>query len=143
MDRDSDARPGLDLIARNREWLGQCVQKFACQDRRIRRIFQIALEDGELVAAESRDNVGWTDTTLEPGGDRLQQQITHRVTQGVVDAFEMIQIDSTRPQTSFRPCRLVPMRAPVPRQRQPDSAIRSTRHFGPAEGSSARPLDAR
>ena len=50
-------------------------------------------EDGELVTAQSGDDVGLTDTPGQTSCDDDEQLIAHLVPEGVVDHFEVVQID--------------------------------------------------
>ena len=50
-------------------------------------------EDGELVAAESRDRVAGAGRHAEPFADRLEQFVARRVSQRVVDVLEVVEVD--------------------------------------------------
>ena len=50
-------------------------------------------EDGEVVAAEARDDVRVLDAAHEPGGDAAQQLVADRVAERVVDALEVVEVD--------------------------------------------------
>ena len=46
----------------------------------------------ELIAAESGDGVAFADTGQQAGGGLPQQQVTHVMTQGVIEQLELVQI---------------------------------------------------
>src|SRR5262249_6498806 len=52
-----------------------------------------ALENGKLIAAEPRDCIAATDDLLNPLRDLLEQPITDRVAERVVDVLEVIEIE--------------------------------------------------
>jgi hypothetical protein len=62
-------------------------------------------QDGELVAAEPGRGVLGPDLATQPIADRLQDNVPDRVPVGVVDEFEVVEIDVDQPDvpTSRRP----------------------------------------
>jgi len=52
-----------------------------------------ALDDSELVASQPRNRVALTDGSLDSRGDFLQQLVSGRVPQRIVDGLEMVQVD--------------------------------------------------
>ena len=51
------------------------------------------LDDSEFVAAEPRDDIGSAQDPAQTLGDALEQRIAGRMTQRVVDVFEMVKVD--------------------------------------------------
>ncbi|BAL13541.1 hypothetical protein BJ6T_82980 [Bradyrhizobium japonicum USDA 6] len=50
--------------------------------------------DRKLIAPQPGDGINLADTRAQSVGDRAKQPITHRVAQGVIDLFEIIQIQA-------------------------------------------------
>ncbi|MNF76085.1 hypothetical protein D3C84_581840 [compost metagenome] len=50
------------------------------------------LQDRKLVAAQAGDHIALAGTVLEARGDFLQQQVADRVTEGIVDFLEVVEI---------------------------------------------------
>nr|WP_239002946.1 hypothetical protein [Rhodovastum atsumiense] len=57
------------------------------------RLLHLALDHGELVAAEPGEGVGLAQFRLQPGGDGAEQRIAGRVAERVVDFLETIEVD--------------------------------------------------
>jgi hypothetical protein len=60
------------------------------------------MDDGVLVAAETRQEVGLADAGAQALRDRFQQGIADRMTVVVVDPFELVEVASAAPAS--RPC---------------------------------------
>ncbi len=56
------------------------------------------LDDGELVAAETRQEVGLADAGAQALRDRFQQGIADRMTVVVVDPFELVEVEPVQRQ---------------------------------------------
>lgn len=52
-----------------------------------------SLKDREFVAAQSGDEIGVPDATAQPRRHRLQQFVANVVTKGIVNAFELVNVD--------------------------------------------------
>jgi hypothetical protein len=50
-------------------------------------------ENGELVAAEARDDIIWPHSPLEPAYDFLQQKVAHGMAKRVVHVFEVVYVE--------------------------------------------------
>jgi hypothetical protein len=74
----------------------------------IGRLRHVALQDGELVAAEPRDDVLGAHDQSEPLGHGLEQTVADRMAEGVVDRLEIVDVDAER--------RGAALAAPRPRQ---------------------------
>ena len=55
----------------------------------------------ELVAAETPERVGAANDAVQPGSDRTQELISDAVTERVVDALEVVQVDEQRGDRSL------------------------------------------
>jgi len=55
--------------------------------------FDVLLEHHEFIAAEPRHEILRAQHFAQPVGDRAQQLVAARVTQGVVDLLELIEVD--------------------------------------------------
>src|SRR3954467_2264970 len=68
---NADAEAGRELMTFEVDWLGHGAQKPIGQDGGIFGLLQIAQDNAELVAAETRDAVAWPEQTLKPLADGL------------------------------------------------------------------------
>ena len=92
--RDANADVHDDLMAMQIvECPGHGVAKFLCKHRGVRRLLQSGLDDRELVAAQPCENIDVSNATAHPLGHGLEQLVAGRVTERVVDALEMIEIE--------------------------------------------------
>src|SRR5450756_2538753 len=75
-------------------------------------VADIGLDHRELVAAEPGDVIGFPDAAPEAAGHRLQQFIADMMSERVVDALELVDVDieqsellapAGRPQLAFDP----------------------------------------
>ncbi len=69
----------------------------------ILRVFRGNLHDGELVPAEPAYDVLAADATLHAFGSRLQQEVADRMSERIVDALEMIEIETENRDRSGTP----------------------------------------
>ena len=60
------------------------------------------LDDCELVAAESRDDIGAAQYLPQTLCDALEQRIAGRMAQRVIDGFEMVKVDPEECEAGFR-----------------------------------------
>ena len=67
---------------------------------RLRPVREGILQHDELVAAEPRDEDRFVDRPLQAFGDLLQQPIADRVTEGVVDRLEVVEVDQVHAERS-------------------------------------------
>ena len=93
--RDGNADADVDhhLIAIEIERL---MNRFADphrQHRGIRLLIERRLNDGKFVAAETGDHVDIPDTAVQAICHSLEQLVAGRVTEGVVDALKMIDVE--------------------------------------------------
>src|SRR5690606_28884249 len=65
-----------------------------CQDGRAVWLLDADLENGEFISAEPGDDIPFAQATQQPLRGRLQQTITHGVTQRVVDLLEPVKIET-------------------------------------------------
>ena len=68
-----------------------------------RRLLDGGLNDRELVAAESRRHVGFSEAIAQTLGDDPEQLIADRMAERVVDALELVDIDIEHRQLLARP----------------------------------------
>ena len=66
----------------------------------------VALQHGEFVAAEPRHQIVLADRLAQPGADGAQQHVAGRVSQGVVDVLEVVQVEQQHGGRADRPGRL-------------------------------------
>ena len=65
----------------------------AREQRGVFGLLDVALHDGELVAAEPADGIDLADAGLQPLGDGAQQFVADRMAERIVDLLEMIDVD--------------------------------------------------
>src|SRR5437763_8181720 len=73
---------------------GDRLNKSASKSSRGSFLRAADLDHGELVTAEPRHAVVLSDGGRQPGADFLQQCITNRMSEGVVDVLETIEIEA-------------------------------------------------
>src|SRR5438477_8894361 len=92
-DGNADARADHNLLAvdvvRRRERRDQPPRESGGLARRR----EWPLQDDELVAAETRDDVAVAKRRLEPRRDLDEERIATRVAEGVVDLLELVEVD--------------------------------------------------
>src|SRR5205085_1048776 len=93
--RNADADPDDELVITDIIGRGDALDDVARKCGHCRRIAVVAkLYDREFVAAEPGDGVVLADAFAEPAGDLLQQGVTDRMAQRVVDILEVIEIET-------------------------------------------------
>ena len=65
-----------------------------------------AHQNAELVAAQARDGVGGAHMGLQQSGDVAQQPVAGRMSAGIVDDFELIQVHVQQRMRSLPSCAL-------------------------------------
>src|SRR5208282_5877007 len=90
---DAHAGGDMDLVAFYAEGRAQDVDELRRQNCRISGVAKPGLNDGELVAAETRDRVDLPQALLEPLCDRHEQLVSHLVAERVVDVLELIEVE--------------------------------------------------
>ena len=81
------------MVAAEHERLGHDLQEIVRENSGIRRIADVRHQQGEFVAAKSGQRVGRSHIRLQPFGDRLEQPVSDRMSQRIVDILEMIEIE--------------------------------------------------
>ena len=66
------------------------------------------LYDGELVAADTRDGIDIADAAAQTAGDLLQELVADVMSERVVDAFEMVEIEVEEQAVRRDGCRRAP-----------------------------------
>src|SRR5450830_616439 len=89
---DADAGRNPHFIAFQLVRLHQGLEDLARQGAGLRRVEHFRLQHRELIAAQASHHVVFPGTGLDASGDFLQQQVAHRMAEGVVDALEVIQV---------------------------------------------------
>jgi hypothetical protein len=104
-DRNADARGNKNFMPVDAEGVRQCLQYPTGHPACVFRRRQGREQNGELIAAESRegmrrfvvgmpaDRVALTNRLTQPFGHMCQQAVSHRVPQCIVDHLEPIQVD--------------------------------------------------
>ena len=83
----------MDFMGIDEDRLGDAGDHGLGETHGVFRRKQVGLEDGELVATDSRDRGAVGCQTLQPFGHLPQDAVTDRMAKGVVDVLEAIQID--------------------------------------------------
>ena len=91
--RNADAGADFDVVAVDRIGSADRGDQPFRETRGVARDVRDALDDGELVAAEPGDRVAFAGDRFDLRGDFPQQLVAKRVPEGVVDHFEMIQVE--------------------------------------------------
>lgn len=88
--------------------------------------------DGELVSSQADGgHFAWPFDRLQGLGNGLQQQIANVMTERVVDALEVIQVDQEQPERlAGQPC---PLQQPVPVGGHPGAILQLGRRIAPSE----------
>ena len=99
---NSDAGIDLQHVAGHVVRLADGPQQARCQALGVALRLDVALHDGELVAAEPRHQIRAPDGALQAVGHALQQRIANGVAEGVVHAFEIVEIDPVNGNAIWR-----------------------------------------
>ena len=87
-DADADRQAvAFDLVRR-----AENLDDAAGEDRRIFRLIEAGLQNGEFVAAEAGDRVDFAHAGLQPLRHRAQQRVADRMAERIVDLLEVIEI---------------------------------------------------
>ena len=87
---DADAGGHEQLMSVHMKWFRQRGENFSRDAEDRVGAAGVVEQDREFVAAEALDRVGGANGTLQPRGNLGQQAIADRMSQPVVDQFEMI-----------------------------------------------------
>ena len=74
------------------EGSGDDLIEAGCKRVDFRDLVDAALQDGKFIAAQSRKNITFTQTTTHALADLSKQLVTEGMTQGVIHALETIEI---------------------------------------------------
>ncbi len=75
------------------EGLADFLPQLARERRGVEPGRDIGLDDGEFVAAHASNGVALPHATLQPRRDLLEQFVPDRVSEGVVDGLEVVEIE--------------------------------------------------
>jgi hypothetical protein len=89
-DGNADACPNDNLVTFDREGDAEHVDQTLRQECGVVRLLLGDLKDCELVAAETGNPVRVLHALAQPLGDSLEQRISDRMPEGVVDALEAV-----------------------------------------------------
>ena len=92
-DRDADAHADMDELPVEQEGAVDGFDDPGRHVPRARLAAGIEKENGELVAAEARDDILLRDDGGQACGDLAEEFVPHAVAEGIVDEFEAIQIE--------------------------------------------------
>ncbi|MNL35020.1 hypothetical protein D3C87_1570270 [compost metagenome] len=90
---DTDAGIDKQLMPVNQERLLEAIDDPLSQRRRLHQLRTVLGQHGELITAQPRQGNSLAEQGLQPFGHGLEQLITDRVPEAVVDHLEMIQIN--------------------------------------------------
>ncbi len=90
---NADAGVGRQLVAEALIGLPDRLLDAGYESHGIGDVRDAGLDHRKLVAAEPRDQVGFPDAALDPARHRLQQFIADMVSEQIVDAFELVDVD--------------------------------------------------
>ncbi len=93
---DADADSDADPVPIDHVRCCDALEEPRGQIARMGGIGQFAVQNGELVAAESRDQIGRADTLAEALRDFLQKPVPDRVPEVFIDWLEPVQIQVQR-----------------------------------------------
>ena len=85
---DTDAGADIHFAVADIDRFAKLVEYPVRSPFQIVDVVDLRDHDGELVAAQTRHQIGGPDTSAQASGDFLEQQITGRMTIGVVDGLE-------------------------------------------------------
>src|SRR5207302_175469 len=86
---DADAQIGYQLVPANVVACPDCLLQAVDQINDVFRVRHRRPDDGELIAAETADNVGLAQTAAQTHSDRLEQIVSYRVAERIVYTLEM------------------------------------------------------
>ena len=95
---DAEAGADGDRMAQNVVGLGDRREHALGQAFALLGAHGARLDDGELVAAETREEIGLANAGAQALRDRLQQGIADRMAVGIVDLFELVEVDPVQRQ---------------------------------------------
>ena len=90
---DPHAGAAGDVITAHLVGHGQRIDQLRGNPDHLFRPLRIHQHDGEFIAAQARHRIGFTHAILQPARHFDQQIVADGMAQGVVDRFEVIQID--------------------------------------------------
>ena len=93
IDGDTDAGAAPDLVAADDVGLAQAGEQPIGEQAGVGRILDVGLHDGEFVAAEAGHRIAFPDGAAQALGHQLEERIADRMSHGVVDVLEMIEVD--------------------------------------------------
>src|ERR1700692_3076310 len=93
-DCDADARSHHDLAAVELIWRAHHVDQTRCKRGHVRYLIECDLQDRKLVSAQPGDDVGLAGATPNAPGHRLQQFVADRMPERVIDALEMVKVET-------------------------------------------------
>ncbi len=96
--RNADARRHLQALTVEEHRFGQQLadgvgQLADLSADLVARAFEAAEQHHELIAAQARDGVFHAHAGFQACGDDFQHRIAHRVTEGVVDVLEVVEVE--------------------------------------------------
>jgi hypothetical protein len=91
--RYTDTGRDMNVITFDGIGLGNDLANFGGQPAHRRKIFGIALQDGEFIPAETRHDVITANSALHAGCNLVQKFVAGGVAERVVDVLEMIEIE--------------------------------------------------
>ena len=93
-ERDADAGVDHHHVAVNVVGRADRLGDAPGQPLRVGGIGDVGLDDGELVAADARDGVGFAHAAAQPAGHHPQQLVAGRMAERVVDVLELVEIET-------------------------------------------------
>jgi hypothetical protein len=105
IDGDADAGRYVDVVAIDTERLGEAGDQFFRQNGSVVGFVDIDLQHGEFIASKAGENVRVPQQGLKPLRDHLQQRIADRMSQGVVDILEVVQVEIVQCEASISAAR--------------------------------------
>ena len=93
----------MELMPINRVGCRYRLQDFSGDDPHILKARCPGQHHDEFVTALARHRIAFADTALDALGHDLQQVVAHAMPQGVVDGFEIVQIDEQQADMLPRP----------------------------------------
>ncbi len=89
---DANTHRDIEVVAANAMGRRQRREHFGCRDGCVFYLIEFRKHDHKFVSAEAADRVRDADTCLQPLRHRLQQHVSHRVPERVIDVFEPIEV---------------------------------------------------
>ena len=90
---DADAGRRIELFAREAHRLAQCVEYALSRMIGVLRTMDIFQQEGELVTAQARDDIGFPYAGGDPLTGQLEQLIANQVANAVVDDLEAVKVE--------------------------------------------------